>query len=242
MAQIIYGKNALIEVVNAGKRKVQEVLVLGNKNRANDPSISEFLDEHKITYRVVDRNRLDTLAEGGNHHGVVSKVADFAYAELGEVIQAHPQKAFFVICDSINDPQNFGAICRSAYCFGASAIILPKDRSVEVTSVVVSASAGAIEHLPVVKVVNIARALEELKEAGFWCYAADANAQTPLDQVDPSEKCALVLGSEREGIRPLVLKNCDFHFSIPMAKSFDSLNVAQAASVICYALASKGKW
>jgi 23S rRNA (guanosine2251-2'-O)-methyltransferase len=157
------------------------------------------------------------------------------------MISKYKQKALFVMCDSIKDPQNLGSICRSAYCFGADGIILNKDNSVEITNVVARASAGAIEHLSIAKVTNLSRTLTELKDQGFWSYAAVTKAPESLESLSPSDKMVVVMGSEGEGIRRLVLENCDVQFTIPMPGSFDSLNVAQAATVILYSLSQKRK-
>ena len=224
--QIIYGRNVVCEALKAGRRHLHEIY-LSEKGETPD-----FLKLSKVPVKKIPRDKLDHLTEGALHQGIAAKTDAFPYSSIEEVTRG--EKTSLLICDSLQDPQNLGAIARSAYAFGVSAIVIAKDRSVEVTPVVSKASAGAIEHLRVVKVTNLSRMMTDLKENGFWFYAAEAGARESLDKISPSPKMGIVLGSEGEGIRPLVLKNCDFHFRIPFARPFDSLNVAQAATIILY--------
>ncbi|MBI4412315.1 MAG: 23S rRNA (guanosine(2251)-2'-O)-methyltransferase RlmB [Deltaproteobacteria bacterium] len=239
MTQILYGKNPVIEAVRAGRRKIHEIYVEGRKGKPNDSEIASLLLKHHSKFRIVEKSEIDSLTRQAKHQGIAAKADDFPYSTLEQMVEQFADQALFVMGDSIQDPQNLGAICRSAYCFGAHGIILNKDQSVDITPVVCKASAGAVEYLSVAKVTNLARSLEYLKENGFWTYGAVANATDTLDQLKPSPKMVLVMGSEGEGIRRLVLEKCDFQFSIKMARKFDSLNVAQAASVILYAISRK---
>lgn len=236
---ILFGKNSLIEIIKAGRRPVHEVYLQSTRDKPADMFLFDDLKAKRIKVKLADRAVLDKLAETPKHQGVVFKTGDYQYWDLEQLLGQFSKQAFFVVCDGITDPQNFGAICRSALWFGVDAIIIAKDRSVDVTPAVVKASAGAVDHLAIAKVVNISRALELMKESGFWTFAADAKAASNLSILDPSPKSAVVLGSEGEGIRPLVLKTCDYHFSIPSVNPFDSLNVAQAATIVFYEWARK---
>lgn len=246
MTQILYGKNPIIEVLHAGRRKIHEALVEGKKGRPSDEAVAAVLAKHHVKYRIVEKKEIDSLTHQAKHQGVAAKVDDFPYMSLEQMVGQFPESApqagsaLFVLCDSIQDPQNLGAICRSAWCFGAHGIILNKDQSVDVTPAVAKASAGAVEHLSIAKVTNLARSLEYLKEKGFWSYAAVAGAKDTLEKLSPSPKMVIVLGSEGEGIRRLVLESCDFQFSIKMVRPFDSLNVAQAASIILHEISKTG--
>lgn len=238
---ILFGKNPILEALRANRRKIHEVYIYsplpggeGDRGRVDFEKLLSLCAQQKIPVKKVDKNKLDSLTEGAPHQGVAAKVEGFPYSSLDEVLTRFSDSCFLLIGDSIQDPQNLGAICRSAYCLGVDALILNRDQSAEINATVSKASAGAVEHLPVAKVTNLARCLEELKQNGFWSYGADSEAKESLTQITLSSKMAVVIGNEGKGIRPLVAKSCDVHFSIPMARAFDSLNVAQAAAVICY--------
>lgn len=233
---ILFGKNPILEALRSNRRKIHEVLLI------EDNEIASLCTSKKIPVKKTDKNRLDSLCEGASHQGVAAKVEGFPYSSLDEVLTQFSDSCFLLVCDSIQDPQNLGAICRSAYCLGVDALILNRDQSAEINATVSKASAGAVEHLPVVKVTNLSRTLEELKEKGFWSYAADVEekeGKTSLDQISPSPKMAVVIGNEGKGIRRLVRESCDVRFSIPMTRSFNSLNAAQAATIICYEISKK---
>ncbi len=236
MPQTLYGKNSLIEALKASRRKIDQVFLLKKKEEPADPQLAAFLQKHSKKFELLDRNQLDKIAGSPHHQGVAASVSDFPYSEMEELVERHPERALFLMGDSLKDPQNFGTICRSAYCFGVDGIIINRDQSVEVTPAVSKASAGSVEHLSVVKVTNLARTLEFLKKSGFWIYGADASSSVSLIDVKKTQKMVVVLGSEGEGIRRLVKESCDQLFKIPMVRDFDSLNVAQAATIILYEL------
>jgi 23S rRNA (guanosine2251-2'-O)-methyltransferase len=184
-----------------------------------------------------ERAELDALCgePSARHQGVVAVAGELEYLEIEDVLDAIVDKpALLVVLDSVQDPHNLGAIIRSASVFGADAVIIPRDRAVSVTPVVVKASAGATEHMPIAKVTNLARTLEQLKEAGVWTVAAVAgDAQEPW-KIDLTGSIALVLGAEGKGLRPLVAKGCDFRAQIPMSGQVASLNVSVAAGALLY--------
>jgi 23S rRNA (guanosine2251-2'-O)-methyltransferase len=187
--------------------------------------------------RAAPRQKLDRLSGTDRHQGVVAVVADFAYAELDDLLAAAAASGrppLRVVLDGVEDPHNLGAIIRSAHALGAHGVVIPKDRAVGVTPAAAKASAGAVERCPVARVTNVAKTLEALKDAGVWSVALAADGERPLAQVDLKGPIALVLGSEGEGIRSLVRKTCDLSASIPMKGEIDSLSVSASAAVALY--------
>lgn len=239
---IVYGKNPLAEVLRAGRRAVLEVFVtpeLQKSSSADEVLLSTIRQRH-IPFHVKAGHELDRLAVTQHHQGIVARVEPYPFFSLEAFLSGLKQKSLVLMLDSITDPQNFGALCRSALAFGVDAVILPKDRSVTVTPSVCKASAGAVEHLNVVQAGNLVITLHKLKEHGFWVYGAHLKSSTMvLGDLDPADRSILVVGSEGRGMRELVGKTCDVLFKIPMANDFDSLNVAQAGSVCLYELSRK---
>ncbi|MBE0568386.1 MAG: 23S rRNA (guanosine(2251)-2'-O)-methyltransferase RlmB [Deltaproteobacteria bacterium] len=171
--------------------------------------------------------------EGG---GIAAEIAEFAYADLEDWIPVLPDAARAFLLDGITDPQNLGAILRTARAFSFDGVVIPADRSCPVTGAVFRASAGAAANVPVVQVTNLVRAIERLQEAGFWVYAAEGKAGTALSEFRPAKRTAVVLGSEEKGIRRLALEKCDGAVRIGMASGVDSLNVSVAAGIIAFAM------
>jgi 23S rRNA (guanosine2251-2'-O)-methyltransferase len=187
--------------------------------------------------REAPRQKLERLAGTDRHQGVVAVVADFRYAELEDLVAAAAASGrppLLVVLDGVEDPHNLGAIIRSAHALGAHGVVIPKDRAVGVTPAAAKASAGAVERCPVARVTNVAKTLEALKDAGVWSIALAADGERPIGQVDLRGPIALVLGSEGEGLRPLVRKTCDLSASIPMSGELDSLSVSASAAVALY--------
>lgn len=228
--QILYGKNPVFEAIKAGRRKVGPVFYTDPKSFSLPDAISQ---------KIVSRDELGRMAKTPYHQGIVAQAGAYPYDSLERLVKKQNPTSFLVMCDSLTDPQNFGALCRSAYCFGVDGVIINKDRSVEVTPAVCKASAGAVEHLSIVRVTNLVATLQQLKKQNYWVYATDANAGVGLDAVESSTKMVLILGSEGEGVRRLVGEQADFKFSIPMKRAFDSLNVAQAATICMYEMSKK---
>lgn len=241
VADIVYGKNPVREILRASSRRIREILVTKDSERSWDPVLRDAVRAAQIPVSVVDPKQLDKLAPDAVHQNVVARVEPYHYAEMGAVLRGVPERATVLILDCVQDPQNFATLCRSALAFGAHAVILPKDRSVAVTATVCKASSGAVEHLKIAQVVNLVRAMEQLKEAGFWIYGTTlAPGTVDLDKCSPAAKSAVVLGSEGDGLRSLVAKTCDVLIKIPMKTDFDSLNVAQAGTVCLYEFAARG--
>ncbi len=242
-ARIVYGRNPVRELLENGK-PVDRVII---KRGEYDGSISLIVAkarERGITVSEADMRKLDAYSEGGRHQGVIAFLAPMQFLSVKELIEntnARGETPFYVILDGIEDPQNLGAILRSAECAGANGVIIPKHHCAPLSPSACKASAGAVEYIPIAKVTNLNRAIEELKDAGLWIYGADADGEH-YAKVDLSGPAAFVLGSEGRGMSRLVRENCDKIISIPLHGKINSLNVSAAAAVILYAAeASRNK-
>lgn len=237
MARIVYGIHPALELLQASPGEVERVIVAPGPAKGPVAQVVESAKASGVRVEFASRDQLARLAGGGVHQGVVLKVAEFAYAELEDVVAkatAEGQAGLVLALDGIEDPHNFGALVRSAFALGAHGVVIAKDRAVGVTPVVVKASAGAIAHLPIARVTNLSRALLDLKEAGMWVTAADLKGDRRPDQVDLKGPSVLVIGSEGEGIRHGVLEKADFRVRIPMAGPLGSLNASVAGALLLY--------
>jgi 23S rRNA (guanosine2251-2'-O)-methyltransferase len=179
-----------------------------------------------------DAEELTRLAGSPDHQGFVAEVDPYPYAEAAELLQR--PEALIVALDQVQDPRNLGAVCRSAEAAGAAGVVIPERRSASVTPAACKAAAGAVEHLPVARVRNLADWLADAKKAGAWIYGADADGETPHTQADLTGKAVLVLGSEGRGLRPRVAGACDLLVSVPMRGRVESLNVSATAAVLLF--------
>jgi 23S rRNA (guanosine2251-2'-O)-methyltransferase len=228
---IIYGAHPVLETLRAARRTVEEVLL------ARDPlpnwDLYSRLDAAGIPATRVSGDDLTSIALSPYHQGIAARVGPFPYADFDDTLRRlSARTGVVVILDEIQDPGNLGNILRSSECFGVDAVILTKDRSVPVTAAVEKASAGASAHVRMVRVVNLVRAMEQLKEASYWVYAADANAAHDCFSTDLTTSVAFVLGSEGKGLRRLVRERCDESIAVPMVGKIDSLNVSQTTAVL----------
>lgn len=228
-ALTVYGVNAVLEVLRSGA-EIERVLVGAGPRR---DEILAAARARGVRAASVDRDELTRTAQGPHHQGVIAVIPAFAYAELEDILAA-PGNGLLLL-DGLQDPRNLGAILRTARAAGIRGVILPKDRSVGVTSVVVSASAGLLFGLPIARVTNLVRSMEAVKAAGFWTVGLAAGGQNVF-AFDAPAQVALVLGGEGEGLRPLVRQHCDFEVGIPMAPGVESLNASVAAGIALYAL------
>jgi 23S rRNA (guanosine2251-2'-O)-methyltransferase len=183
---------------------------------------------------VVSAEEVERRCGSEAHQGVCAEVDPYPYADAAELLAA--PDPVLVALDEVTDPQNLGAVCRTAECAGATGVVLPERRSAEVTAAVCKASAGAVEHLPVARVRNLADFLADAKQAGCWCYGAAAGAPTPYTAPDYSGGVVLVLGAEGRGLRPRVASACDEMISLPLRGRIESLNVSASAAVLLYAI------
>ncbi len=236
MARVVYGVHPVREALRSGK--VQALFVAEGESGA---ALKEILDAARaanVQSLPHLRSQLDALAHGGVHQGVVAVVGEYNYAQLDELIRVAERAGeppLLLVLDSVQDPQNLGALVRTAHVAGVHGIVIPKDRAVGITPTVVKTSAGATEHLKIATVVNIARALEELKQAQVWIAGAVAagGSKAPWE-IDFTVPVAIVLGAEGKGIRPLVLRGCDLLVKIPMFGKVASLNVGAAGAMLLY--------
>lgn len=231
----VVGRNAVAELLKTGT-PIDKILVSGVEGSVK--VIVAKAKEARIPVVDTTSDYLDRLCGGENHQGVAALVAEKAYCtveDILEIARERGEKPLIVVCDGIEDPHNLGAVIRCAECEGAHGIIIPERRACGLTPAVSKASAGAIMHMAVAKVSNIAQTIEKLKEIGVWTYAAEADGQDFYD-TDFSGGCAIVLGGEDSGVSRLVRERCDYTVSIPMYGKLNSLNVSTAASVLlCHA-------
>src|SRR5215469_10954895 len=226
---ILSGIHPVAEALRA-RHPLDRILVAQG---AGGPRLQEIIDLARragVPVRFEPRASLDRLAGSSAHQGVVAMGAASKYADLDAVAAAQ----LVVVLDGVEDPHNLGAIIRTAHAAGAGAIIIPERRAASVTDVVAKAAAGAIEYLPIVRVTNINRALEDLKKKQYWIYGLDERATERYDQMEYSTPTALVLGGEGKGLHDLVRRHCDALVRIPMAGKISSLNVSVAAGVVLF--------
>ena len=231
----IEGRNAVIEAFRSGK-PIDKIFVLDGCQDGPISTIKREAKKNDVPVRFVAKERLDQLSETGKHQGVIAYAAAYEYAELDDIFALAEQKGeapFVFLLDGIEDPHNLGAIIRTANQAGAHGVIIPKNRAVGLTATVAKASAGALNYTPVVKVTNIGKTIEELKERGLWFVCADMDG-TVMYQLDLKGAIGLVIGNEGQGVSRLVKEKCDFVASIPMKGDIDSLNASVAAGVLAY--------
>jgi 23S rRNA (guanosine2251-2'-O)-methyltransferase len=235
----LYGKHSVFTAIEK-ERQINRIWVLSKLR--HHPAFFTLIDQAKANGTVVDEvdaQRLSYLANGGNHQGIVAQVAPHDYLEIEELIAqalATSDSPVIVVADGITDPQNLGSIVRTAEALGAQGVVIPQRRAVGITSTVLKVAAGALEHLPVARVVNLSRALAQLKEAGFWIYGTTADAEQAIYTVDFTDRRPVVLaiGSEGDGLSLLTQKGCDHLVSIPLSGKTPSLNAANAAAMCLY--------
>src|SRR5215471_13522090 len=232
---LIYGINAVTEALKARGRAFEWV---GIAKERHDLRLQRLIDDcrhNSVPVRFVGRAELDRMAGNNAHQGVVAVTSAKQYNELDDLLAARRgEKALLVVLDGIEDPHNLGAILRTADAAGADGVIIPERRAAGVTPTVAKASAGASEHLPIAKVTNIARTVDELKDKNIWVVGLDERGTKTYDSLDYNMDCAIVLGAEGKGVHELVRKKCDFLVSIPMLGKVSSLNVSVAAGVMLY--------
>jgi len=232
---LVEGRNPVAEMLEAG-RKAKKLLAAKGLDGSAERIIKQA-EESGIQIERVDRGYLDRLSRTKAHQGIIALVDKFRYADgLDTIIErarGKKEDPFVVVLDRVNDPHNLGAVIRTSYCCGVHGIVIPKRNAAGVTPVAVKSSAGAAEYLPVLRVANTVRALEEMKDRGFWIAGADMDGEV-MYQTDLKGPLALVFGSEGRGIGRLVKEKCDFLVSIPMKGSISSLNVSVAAGVLLY--------
>jgi 23S rRNA (guanosine2251-2'-O)-methyltransferase len=248
--RVVFGIGPVRELLRGPRPQISALWLSRSRaelsdRRGGDPlaELAALAERQQIAVDRREPGELDALAgPGANHQGVVAIAGAYQYAEIEDLIElavAAGPAGLLVALDGVTDPHNLGAIARSAHVLGAQGLIMPRDRSAGVSAAVTKASAGATEHIAMARVTNLARALEQVKEAGLWTAAlAAGSGARPLWQLDASVPLCLVLGAEGSGIRPLVARSCDFRLEIPMAGAgVGSLNVSVAAGIALYEIA-----
>jgi len=241
---IIFGVNPVLEKLKAAAKDVFELLIADGAERTSLRQIALEAKRHGVNLVPVNRGMLDRLTGGQRHQGVVARIAAYDYFPFGELLQQAAKSSgssWILVLDGLTDPRNFGALLRTAEAVGVNHVIIPKDRSVEVTPVVVKASAGAVHHLNITKVTNLRRAISELKQHNYWVVGLDSQSRESIYDKIYSDRLVVVLGSEGHGIRPINLRECDFVVSIPMMGKVGSLNVAVAGAVFLYEILRQRK-
>lgn len=234
-AGIIAGRNAVMEAIKSGRTIDSVYVQRGEKNGSISVIIKKAKDKG-ICIKEADTRKLDFMCGGAVHQGVVASAAVKEYAELEDIYAVANERnedLFVIICDELTDPQNLGAILRTADCSGAHGVIIPKRRSVSLSYSVGKASAGAVEYVPVVRVNNLASTIDKLKEKGVWVYSADMDGTSWCD-VDFKGGVALVIGSEGKGVQKLIRDKSDFIVSLPMKGKINSLNASVACGILSY--------
>ncbi|HKW16148.1 MAG TPA: 23S rRNA (guanosine(2251)-2'-O)-methyltransferase RlmB [Terriglobales bacterium] len=232
---VIFGINAVSEALKARGRTFEWVGVAKERDDLRLQRLIQQCRANSIAVRFLPRIELERMARTGSHQGVVAVTSSKAYVELDDVIAAkRGEHSLVVVLDGVEDPHNLGAILRTADASGADGVVIPERRAASVTGTVAKSSAGASEHLPVAKVTNVSRTVEELKAKGLWIVGLDERGKQNYDEVDYKMDCAVVLGAEGKGLHDLVSRKCDFLVSIPMLGQVPSLNVSVAAGVVLY--------
>ena len=235
MSEQIEGRNAVLEAFRSG-RCVDKLFILDGCQDGPVRTIAREARKKDTIINYVSKERLDQLSETRAHQGVIAQVAAYEYSTVEEILEKAEEKGeppFLVLLDNVEDPHNLGAIIRTANLAGAHGVIIPKRRSVGLTSTVAKTSAGALNYTPVAKVTNLVRTIEELKEKGIWFVCADMGGES-MYRLNLTGPIGMIVGNEGEGVSRLVREACDFTASIPMKGDIDSLNASVAAGVLSY--------
>lgn len=232
---LVIGRTAVLELLKSG-REIECIYVTSStESRGSITAIVAKARDQKLPIKEVSPVKLDYMSGKQNHQGIIAVTASAKYSEMEDIYARAEENGplFVIVLDEISDPHNLGAIARTAEAAGAHGIIIPKRGSVGLTAAVFKTSAGAVEHIPVVRVSNIVAALKELKDHGAWVYAADMDGKNWSEQ-DFSGPVALVVGAEGKGVSRLIKENCDFVVSLPMNGKVNSLNASVAAGIVMY--------
>lgn len=238
MSDLIYGINPVTEALRSRRREPRELMVQDGARSSRLESLLQLARQGKVTIRSCRRQELDKLAGHNHHQGVLLAVAPFPYVDIDDLlatVRKDERPAFLLVLDGITDPHNFGAILRSADAAGCHGVIVARDRACPVTATVEKTAAGALSHLPLCQVTNLARTMDRLRDENIWLFGlAGEEGSSSLFAADLRTDLALIVGSEGDGLRPVVRKRCDLLLSIPMHGGVPSLNASVAAAVSLY--------
>ena len=241
---IVFGINPVLEKLKTSADEILEILIAESSGGPALRQIAQEAKQRGLRVVPVQARSLDRLAGGYRHQGVVARVEAYRYLSFDQLLQqasTESTKSWILLLDGLTDPRNFGALLRTAEAVGVSYVVIPKDRSVDVTPVVVKASAGATHHLHITKVTNLRRAMGELKLQGYWTVGLDGQSLESIYDKDFPNRLVIVIGGEGKGLRPVTLRECDFVVSIPMLGKIASLNVAAAGAVFLYELVRQSR-
>ena len=232
---IIYGKNSVMEALIAGDREINKIIISKNIQSDNKLNkIKELAQQNGIVFQFVAKEKFLPYAEF-NHQGIIAQISPIKYMDLDDFLENKHENSSVVILDGVEDSHNLGAIIRTCVCAGVSGIIIPSRRNVQVNATVEKTSAGAINHIPIIKVNSLVNAVQKLKNSDWWVVATDASAKDNYYDVNYKDmNFALIMGAEHAGVSKSLLKASDFIVKIPMLKEFNSLNVSNALSAIIF--------
>lgn len=230
--EILYGVHPVFEALRAGRRRFFEVYMAQGRPSKRLQGVADLAESRSVPVQSMPPDRLKALADSEFHQGVAARVGPCPSEELSSVL-AQPEP-FLLMLDSVVDPRNLGALVRTALCAGVDGVILPKDRSASPLPSVSKASAGALEHIRLIRVTNLAQTIQQLKTKGVWVAGMDISAEKTVFESDLRGPLAVIIGGEEKGIRPLVRRGCDFLMRIPQTGPLDSLNASAAGAVALY--------
>lgn len=233
---VLIGRNAVIEAIRSG-RGINKLLIADGDKEGSVKEVISLAKEQGIVIQFVERSKIEGIAGGLRHQGVLAYVAPVAYSDLETILQAAETKGeapFLLLLDELEDPHNLGALLRTADATGVHGVLIPKRRSVPLTATVAKTSAGAVEYVPVARIGNIAQMLRKLKDKGFWVAGADMDGSQNYYEADLTGPLVLVVGSEGHGMSRLTKEQCDFIVKMPMVGKINSLNASVAGSILMY--------
>ena len=232
--ETICGIHAVREALESGRQPIEHVHFQQGARNARLRALVEGCRARGIALRFEPEAALDRLAQGAHHQGVVALLGGYGYANFDEVLAKAQGNALLLVLDGVQDTHNLGALIRTACAAGAHAVVIPERRAAGLTPAVVQAASGALAHIPVARVPNLAQTLETLKEASFWIIGLDEQGEKAYDEVDYRGNCALVAGGEAKGLHQLLKKKCDFLVRIPAAGKISTLNVSVATGIVLF--------
>jgi len=234
--EILYGFHPVQEALKARRRKIFEIYLAREKFSHRIEKILKLCEEHKITVKKINPKQLSALARVSEHQGIAARVSLYPLENLNDLLQSsHDHNCLLVLMlDQVVDPRNLGALARTALAVGVQAVIVPKDRSASPSPAASKVSAGALEHLRLIRVANLAGAIKQMKQSGIWVVGLDVSAKKSVFENDLTGPLAIVIGAEEKGLRPLAKSMCDFLVSIPQVGPVESLNASVAGAVVMY--------
>ena len=235
-SEILFGIHPVHEAVRAARRDIREILLAAGKKSGRLADIEQLARQAGIPVRQTAGGKIDALSGGRRHQGVAARVGPLPLYDLRDVMvpDDRSRAPFLLLLDQVLDPHNLGALIRTALCAGVDGIVCPRDRAAAPSAAVSRISAGAMEHMRIAPVTNLAAAIKTLKAERYWVAGMDAAGKQSLFEADLSGPLAVIVGGEEKGIRPLVKKQCDFLVSIPQASTLNSLNASVAGAVVMY--------